>query len=151
MSNAGVYRIEKALSERTNTYKEFVGYAAKYNPSIQESAEKSKIAEDNYLQGNWSIGQEENFTEDYKVRHFKEQLFTGYDVTEFEKLFEGKPVQWLATTGTDGILEPIEDRLDFEISDQDFQTFIAWYLAFSEKRELLGHTNHLLYICRRLS
>ena len=105
----------------------------------------------NYLQGNWSIGQEENFTEDYKVRHFKEQLFTGYDVTEFEKLFEEKPVQWLATTGTDGILEPIEDRVDFEISDQDFQTFIAWYLAFSEKRELLGHTNHLLYICRRLS
>jgi hypothetical protein len=104
----------------------------------------------NYLQGNWSIGQEENFTEDYKVRHFKEQLFTGYDVTEFEKLFEGKPVQWLATTGTDGILEPIEDRLDFEISDQDFQTFIAWFLAFSEKRELLVHTNHLLYICRKL-
>lgn len=105
----------------------------------------------NYLQGNWSAGQEENFTKDYKVRHFKEQLFTGYDVTEFEKLFEGKPVQWVATTGTDGILEPIEGRSDFEISDQDFQPFVAWYLAFSEKRELLGHTNHLLYICRRQS
>ena len=25
-----------------------------------------------------------------------------------------------------------------------------WYLAFSEKRELLGNTNHLLYICRKL-
>ena len=105
----------------------------------------------NYFQGNWSLGQEENFTKDYKVRHFKEQLFTGYDVTEFEKLFRGKPVQWLATTGTDGILEPIEARSDFEISDQDFQSFVDWYLAFSEKRELLGYTNHLLYICRKLS
>ncbi|MBR4501861.1 MAG: class I SAM-dependent methyltransferase [Clostridia bacterium] len=103
----------------------------------------------NYLQGNWAAGQEENFTKDYRVRHFKEQLFTGYDVTEFEKLFEGKPVQWVATAGTDGILEPIEDRSDFEISDRDFQAFVKWYLAFSEKRELLGHTNHLLYICRR--
>lgn len=105
----------------------------------------------NYLQGNWSVGQEENFAKDYKVRHFKEQLFTGYDVTGFEKLFEGKPVQWVATTGTDGILEPIEDRSDFEISDQDFKAFVKWYLAFSEKRELLGYTNHLLYICRRQS
>ena len=105
----------------------------------------------NYLQGNWAAGQEENFTKDFGVRHFKEQLFTGYDVSEFEKLFEGKPVQWIATTGTDGILEPIEERSDFEITDQDFSAFVDWYLAFSEKRELLGHTNHLLYICRRLN
>ncbi len=105
----------------------------------------------NYLQGNWSAGLEENFTKDYRVRHFKEQLFTGYDVTEFEKLFEGKPVQWAATTGTDGILEPIEKRSDFEITDRDFESFVNWYLAFSEKRELLGNANHLLYICRRLA
>lgn len=104
----------------------------------------------NYLQGNWAAGQRENFTEDHRVRHFKEQLFTGYDVTEFEKLFEGKPVQWVATTGTDGILEPIEGRADFSITDRDFEAFLAWYLAFSEKRELLGNTNHLLYLCRRL-
>ena len=84
------------------------------------------------------------------MRHFKEQLFTGYDIVEFEKLFEGKPVQWIVTTGTDGILEPTEGRSDFEISDQDFMEFVDWYLAFSEKRELLGHCNHLLYVCRRI-
>lgn len=104
----------------------------------------------NYLQGNWAAGQKENFTKDYAVRHFQEQLFTGYDVTEFEKLFEEKPVRWITTTGTDGILESIEERPDFDIADQDFQAFVDWYLAFSEKRELLGDTNHLLYICQRL-
>jgi len=103
----------------------------------------------NYLQGNWSVGQEENFTDDYRVRHFKEQLFTGYDVIEFEQLFETKPVQWLATAGVDGFLEPIEDRDDFSILDDDFDAFAAWYLHFAEKRELLGNTNHLLYICRK--
>ena len=104
----------------------------------------------NYFSGNWAAGQEENFTKDYRVRHFKEQLFTGYDVTEFERLFEGKPVQWITTTGTDGLLESIEDRPSFAIADQDFPAFTKWYLAFSEKRELLGSTNHLLYICRKL-
>lgn len=105
----------------------------------------------NYFYGNWASGQEENFTDDYKVKHFKEQLFTGYDVTEFERLFEKKPVDWITTTGVDGLLEPIEKRADFSIPDVDFKTFAKWYLAFSEKRELLGNTNHLLYICRKRS
>ena len=105
----------------------------------------------NYFYGNWAAGQEENFTTDHKVRHFKEQLFTGYDVTEFEGLFQKKPVDWLTTAGVDGLLEPIEKRTDFSLSDEDFMALAAWYLAFSEKRELLGNTNHLLYICRKRS
>lgn len=102
-----------------------------------------------YFYGTWKSGEKENFTEDYKVRHFKEQLFTGYDVTEFEDLFAGKPVDWITTTGTDGFIEPIEQRSDFEVSDEDFEAIFKWYLAFSEKRELLGNTTHLLYICRK--
>ena len=103
----------------------------------------------NYLQGNWAAGQEENFTDDYRTKHFKEQLFTGYDVEEFEQLFDGKPVERIATAGVDGLLEPIEDCPDFLIRDEDFDAFTAWYLAFAEKRELLGGTSHLLYICRK--
>ena len=104
----------------------------------------------NYLYGNWAAGQEENFTADYKVRHFKEQLFTGYDVTEFESLFVDKGVEWIATDGTDGLLEPLEKRSDFSIPDGDFDAFADWYLAIAEKRELLGAANHLLYICRKM-
>ena len=103
----------------------------------------------NYFYGNWALGQEMNFTDDHQVRHFKEQLFTGYDVTEFEQLFRDKPVEWITTAGVDGLLETIEKRPDFSIPDEDFKAFAEWYLAFSEKRELLGSTNHLLYICRK--
>lgn len=103
----------------------------------------------NYFYGNWAEGQAENFTNDYQVRHFKEQLFTGYDVTEFEKLFQEKPVEWITTTGVDGLIEPIENRPDFSLSDEDFEALAKWYLTFSEKRELLGTTNHLLYVCRK--
>ena len=103
----------------------------------------------NYFYGNWTFGQEENFTNDYRVRHFKEQLFTGYDIAEFEGLLHEKPVEWITTTGVDGLLEPIEMRPDFSLSDGDFKALAEWYLTFSEKRELLGTTNHLLYICRK--
>ena len=57
----------------------------------------------NNFYGNWAAGVKENFTEDYKVKHFKEQLLTGYDVTEFEELFQKKPVEWIV--GWHGILK----------------------------------------------
>lgn len=103
----------------------------------------------NYFTGNWSFGQKLNFDADYRARHFKEQLFTGYDICEFENLFRQKPVEWITTAGVDGLLEPIEQRGDFSIPDEDFGLFAEWYLNFAEKRELLGNTNHLLYICRK--
>ncbi len=101
----------------------------------------------NYYYGNWAAGQDENLARE--IRQFKEQLFTGYDIEEFEHLFDGKPVAWITTTGTDGLLQPIEKRPDFSIPDEVFDAFADWYLAVAEKRELLGSTNHLLYICRK--
>ena len=67
----------------------------------------------------------------------------------FEGLFHKKPVEWITTAGVDGLIEPIEKRLDFSMTDEEFKALAEWYLAFSEKRELLGTTNHLLYICRK--
>ncbi len=103
----------------------------------------------NYFFGNWGLGERENFAEDFSVKHFKEQLFTGYDVVDFENLFAGKPVEHITTAGVDGSLEQMETRGKFEISDEDFASFEKWYLRVAEKRELLGNTNHLLYICRK--
>ena len=104
---------------------------------------------DNYLQGNLLAGIEENFTDDYHVKHFTEQLFTGFDVDEFEAQFGNKPVEWIATVGTDSILELAEGREDFAMSDEDFSAFAKYHLHNCEKRELLGSSSHLLYICRK--
>ena len=104
----------------------------------------------NALCSSWATYQKENFTEDFKVRHFQEQLFTGYDVCEFERLFDGKPVEHITTAAVDGPLEALEKRPDFSVSEEDFSSLVAWHLAFAEKRELLGGSNHLLYICRKM-
>ncbi len=58
-------------------------------------------------------------------------------------------MEWITTAGVDGLMEPIEKRPDFSMTDEEFKAFAEWYLAFSEKRELLGSANHLLYICRK--
>ena len=104
---------------------------------------------DNYLRGNLSEGMEENFTKDYQVKHFAEQLFTGFNVDEFEALFENKPVEWMTTVAADSILELAEGRADFAMSDEEFRVFAKYHLHNCEKRELLGCSSHLLYICRK--
>ena len=104
---------------------------------------------DNYLNGTLLDGMEENFTEDYKIKHFEEQLFTGYDIVEFEELFVDKQVQYLKTVAVDSVLELAEGRSDFAMSDEEFEAFAKLHLATCEKRELLGSSSHLLYICQK--
>ncbi len=104
---------------------------------------------DNYLAGNLAAGLEENFKADYKVKHFEEQLFTGYDIAEFEELFKGKSVRYITTAAMDSIMELAEGRGDFAMSDEEFELFVKYHLATCEKRELLGASSHLLYVCRK--
>lgn len=104
---------------------------------------------DNYLRGNLAEGLEENFDGAYRVRHFREQLFTGYDIPEFEALFRGLPVTHVTTAAADGPLELAESRSDFAMSDAEFEQYAQYHLRFCESRELLGSSSHLLHVCRK--
>lgn len=103
----------------------------------------------NYLYSDFKGGLKENFTDDFKVRHFEEQVFTGFDVAEFEALFAGKPVTWLKTVAADSILEYGERWSGLELNDEEFELFSKYHLATCEIRELLGSSSHLLYLCRK--
>ena len=94
-------------------------------------------------------GLKENFDEAYRVRHFPEQLFTGFDICEFESLFSDKPVEYITTVAVDNVLEIAERREDFSMTDADFQAFADYQLHICEKREMLGSSSHLLYICKK--
>lgn len=103
----------------------------------------------NYLYDRFRSGIEENFTDDFRVRHFEDQLFTGFDIAEFEKLFSDKPVTWLKTVSADSVLEYGERWSGLEMDDEDFEIFSRYHLATCELRELLGSSSHLIYICRK--
>lgn len=95
------------------------------------------------------VGIQENFGSDYQVKHFKEQLFTGFDICEFEELFTKKPVDYLTTVAVDNVLEIAEARPDFTMTDEDFRAFAEYQMHICEKREMLGNSSHLLYISRK--
>lgn len=134
--------VEKAINEAIRVTKEngiiLVAFLSVY-----------AVLFDNYINGTLIEGIKENFTDEYTVKHFEEQLFTGYDIAEFEQLFADKEVEYLSTVAVDSILELAEGRKDFAMSDDEFEAFAEYHLATCEKRELLGCSSHLLYICKR--
>ena len=94
-------------------------------------------------------GIELGFTEEYIVKHTEEQIFTGFDIVEFEDLFSNKHVEHIKTVATDSMLE-LGERIGLkELEECNFRTFADYHLATCEKRELLGSSSHLLYICRK--
>ena len=108
------------------------------------------IMQNDYLQNNFKVGFKANFTEDFRVRHFTEQLFTSFYIEEFEDLFQEFPVEYLTTVASDGILELAERSGSFGMSDEDFELFAKYHLHNCEKREYLGSSSHLLHICKKL-
>ena len=109
------------------------------------------IMYDNYLQNNFEAGLIENFTPDYTVKHFAEQIFTGYNIDELEAQFDCLPVDHITTAAADGMLELASGRSDFALSDEDFERFAEYHLHHCERRELLGLSSHLIHICRKRS
>ena len=105
----------------------------------------------NYLfkWGTFTEGYKENFNEDNSIKHFPEQMFTGFDIVEFEDLFKEHSVEYITTAAVDNVLEIAERRADFTLADEDFETLVRYQLDNCEKRELLGSSTHLLYICKK--
>lgn len=104
----------------------------------------------NYFRNNFSDGLAENFDDAYNVLHFKEQLFTGYEVDCIEELYKDKQIKKLHLVSVDGVMEVLEQMDGFGISDEDFEKYKKYHLSICEKREMLGYANHLLYICTKL-
>lgn len=106
---------------------------------------------DNYLGDSFPDGMEENFTEAFRVRHFQDQLFTGYEIDELESLFRELPVTHLTTVAADGVLEMAEHNQAFSMSDEAFEAYARYHLHFCQCRELLGTSAHAIHICRKNS
>ena len=65
-------------------------------------------------------------------------------------MFEAKPVKYITTVAADSVLEIAERTHDFKMSDEDFSLFLNYQMNICEKREMLGLSSHLLYICRKI-
>ena len=91
----------------------------------------------------------ENFTDNFKPRQFAEQGFTGFEIEDFKKLFRTFTFKPLHLVSTDGIIDLEEDRINFSMTDEEFEFFKKYHLATCENPTLQGLSFHLLYIGKK--
>lgn len=103
----------------------------------------------NFLKGNFEAGCKINLDKDLKIKHELEQRFSSFEVDEFEALFDDKATEYLTTIATDGIMELAENGKDFKMTDHDFKLYTKYHLMNCQRKELLGCSSHLLYICKK--
>ena len=110
----------------------------------------TKIPEDTFTSG--GTYSDDDFRDPYVFYVESEGRYWMLVVTRYEK--NGVIVKYtsddLHTWKDEGVL--FEDDMGYG-TNMECPSLLKykdkWYLAFSEKRELLGSTNHLLYICRK--
>lgn len=73
-----------------------------------------------------------------------------YEDNSFDMTIVLGPLYHLYKAATDSVFEIAERNSDFKMSDEDFQLYLKYHLNTCEKRELLGSSNHLLYVCRKV-
>ena len=91
----------------------------------------------------------ENFDEHFKPKQFPEQMFTGFEIADFKKLFKGLPFKALHLVSADSILDLEESRECFAMTDEEFDVFAKYHLATCENPTLQGLAYHLLYIGKK--
>lgn len=80
--------------------------------------------------------------ETFKVEDFPFVFFT---VDQCREMLTGNGIKLLHEVATDGVSEMIEDRIN-ELDEQSYNQFLRYHFYTCEKPEMLGHSNHLLFV-----
>lgn len=63
-------------------------------------------------------------------------------------MLEKENLSIIGKIGTNGFSEILSERID-EMSDVSYKIYLDWYLNHCDKEELLGASNHYLFVCKK--
>ena len=89
--------------------------------------------------------------DNFKVSNIPEEIFAVRYIKDFNKIMSNyKKVKKLKELATDGIAGSIGAIYVNELSDEEFKIWIKYHLANCEREDLMGCSNHILYIAEKL-
>lgn len=83
--------------------------------------------------------------ESMRLQNFPFAFFT---VPECRAMLEVEGLRILHAVASDGFSELMAERIN-AMDDEDYRQYLRWHEMICEKEELLGASNHLLFVCRR--
>lgn len=83
------------------------------------------------------------------IRDIPKETFTSYFVEDFKLLFKDKNINYLKSVATDGLFPLLREKIDNELSDENYKLLVDWHLKTCERLEQQGYSSHMLYICQK--
>lgn len=89
--------------------------------------------------------------ENFKVPNIPEEIFSVRYIKDFNKMMSNYTnIRKLKELATDGIGGSIGAIYVNELSDEEFKIWIKYHLANCEREDLMGCSNHILYIAEKI-
>lgn len=86
--------------------------------------------------------------ENFEFTNVPENIFSFVTIDEIKELTKIAKLNKLHIVNTDGLSEILEKQIN-NMNDYTFKKYVEYQLHISEKEELLGYGNHILYIGRK--
>ena len=88
------------------------------------------------------------FDENYKFYDKPEEIFTTFNIDEFNKLMDNYPIENISTVATDGLSSILRDYVNI-LDDEEFKVWLDYHYKSCEKKDLIGYSSHALYIGKK--
>lgn len=83
-----------------------------------------------------------------RVPDIPKEVFTSFYVDDFKKMFVRTNTKYITNVGVDGIAPALRELVQ-ELPRKDYDAFLKWHFITCERPDQQGHSNHLLYICKK--
>ena len=93
-------------------------------------------------------GYPKDFDDDFKMTATPEGVFRAFYVDEFNDIMKRYPVEEYKTIATDGMAHHMKKELG-DLTDEEFEVWMNYHLKTCERKDLIGWSNHVLYIGRK--
>jgi len=84
-----------------------------------------------------------------RMKDVPEEVFTGFYIEDFKKLFDKTNTKYITNVATDGLGYTLQDMIE-KLPEKEYQAFLKWHFMTCERPDQQGYSAHLLYICEKL-
>lgn len=88
--------------------------------------------------------------EHFKIKDIPKEIFSVNYVKEFNEKMKNFRVKFLHNVATDGIASNMAEYIN-KLDDEEYKIWLRYQLAVCEREDLIGYSNHILYVCRKES
>ena len=85
---------------------------------------------------------------DYRLKEILEEIFSVNYVEEFDNMMKKFKVKALNQVATDGVSPNLANYIN-ELTEEEYEIWLDYHFATCERKDLIGYSNHVLYICEK--